>query len=246
MITGVRRIVLCMCALVLVMASPLGVHPEAQVRPADPTEKLPPIQPVYDGWYKNSDGTLTFSYGYYNRTNKPIEISKGPNNGFNPAPFDRGQPTVFQPGTERNTLLVTLPGDFNQNLVWTIVADGMKASTSEKGGLNPLYIISDVPPRVVPDNAPLRPESGPARIVKLSEATKLTATVRTNAPPGIKVTYQWSKRSGPGDVKFDVTDEPATSATFTAAGEYLVHLTVTRPSGMDTITGGADFKIIVQ
>jgi len=230
----------------MILLTALLVRPEAQVRPPDPSDRLPAIQPVYDGWYKNADGTLTFSYGYYNRTNKPIEVPVGPNNTFSPEPADRGQPTVFQPGTERNTLLVTLPGNFNQNLVWTVVVNGMKASTSEKGGLNPLYIISDVPPRVVPDNAPLRPESGPPRMVKFPGPAKLSATVRTNAPPGVAVTYEWTKRSGPGDVTFDPPGSPETAATFGAPGEYMVHLTVTRPSGMDTITGGADFKLTVQ
>ena len=86
------------------------VRPAAQVRPAPPFEQLPVLQPVYDGWYKNSDGTLSFSYGYINRTADPIEIPASPDNGFTPGPADRGQPKVFQPGTERNAVIVVLPG----------------------------------------------------------------------------------------------------------------------------------------
>jgi hypothetical protein len=244
--TGLPRIFLCVIALLLLVATSFRVGPAAQVRPAPPHELLPTIQPVYDGWYKNSDGTLSFSYGYINRTDKPIDVPIGPDNGFTPTPADRGQPSVFQPGTERNAFSVILPGTFNQNLVWTIAYNGVKASTTEKGGQNPLYIISDVPPKVTPDAAPPRPESGPPRSVTFPGPTKLSATVRSNTVPGAKITYAWTKRSGPGEVTFDPPDALQTSATFSERGEYLLHLTVSRPSGMDHITGGADFKIGVK
>jgi hypothetical protein len=237
-------------AALLFLAGPArGTRASAQVRPAPPNEKLPTIQPVYDGWYKNPDGTLSFSYGYINRSDKAIEIPAGVNNTFIPAPASRGQTTVFQPGTERYTFVVTLPGDFQQNLVWAVTYNGLTAKTTERGGLNPLYMISDVPPKATPDNAPARPEMGPPRRVKVGEATKLRVTVQTNTVPGAKVTYAWAKRSGPGpgdDVKFDPPDAQQTSATFAAPGEYLVRFTVSRPSGMDTIRGTADFKIVVQ
>jgi len=244
MINGRRRVT-WVTAFLLPLFISLGGNAHAQVRPPEPGDKLPIIQPVYDGWYKNADGTLTFSYGYYNRSNEPIEIPKGPNNGFSPLPIDRGQPTVFQPGTERNVLLVILPGNFNQNLVWTISVNGMKASSTEKGGLNPLYIISDIPPRVTPDAVPGLKE-GDARTVKVSTPLKLTATVRSNAPPDMKITYAWTKRVGPGDVVFSPADAAQTSATFSTPGDYVVRLTVSKPSGMDSITGSGDFRVTVQ
>jgi hypothetical protein len=246
MMTRLRPGILHAVALLVLAAAPFSSWPSAQVRPAPPSMQLPTLQPVYDGWYKNPDGTLSFSYGYINRSDKPIEVAIGPDNGFSPGAADRGQPRIFGPGTERNAVVVVLPGNFTQNLVWTISYGGMKAATTEKGGLNPLYMISDVPPKVTPENAPARPESGPPRRVKLGEATKLSAAVRTYAVAGTKVTYAWSKRSGPGDVKFEPADAAQTSATFSQAGEYLVRLTVSRPSGMDEIRGTADFKIAVQ
>lgn len=238
--------ILCVAAAASLLATASLVRTAAQVRPGPPHEQRPAIQPVYDGWYKNADGTLTFSYGYINRTGKAIEVPVGPNNSFSPAPADRGQVTLFQPGTERNAVIIVVPGSFKQNLIWTITADGMKASSTEKGGLNPLYIISDIAPKVAPIDAPQRPELGPARKVAFPSATSLNATVRTNTSPGAKVTYAWAKRTGPGDVKFDPPDALPTSATFSARGEYLVRLTASRPSGMDSITGTADFKIVVE
>jgi hypothetical protein len=232
--------------LLLVVAASFMARAAAQVRPAPPQVHLATIQPVYDGWYKNADGTLSFSYGYINRTDKPIEVPIGADNAFSPAPIDRGQLTVFQPGTERNAVIVILPGTFNENLVWSISYNGMKASTSEKGGLNPLYLISDVPPKVIPDNAPARPEGGPPRRIKFPASTQLSATVRTNTTADAKIEYAWTKRSGPGDVKFEPANAQKTSASFSERGDYVVRLTVSRPSGMDTIRGSADFKIVVE
>jgi hypothetical protein len=232
-------------ALVLVALVPFLVRASAQTRPPAPFEKLPSVQPEYDGWYRNSDGTLSFSFGYINRTEKPIEVPIGPNNGFTPGPADRGQPRVFQPGAERNAVIVVLPKDFNQNLVWTVMAGDMKASSTERGGLNPLYNISDVPPKVIPNDAPARPEMGPPRTLTGSRSTKLSATIRTNTSPDVKFTYKWTKRSGPGDVTFEPADASQTTASFSAPGEYLVRLTASRPSGMDAITGSADFKVVV-
>lgn len=246
MIIRFSRRTICLAMFAGVVAAVPFVRIAAQVRPSPPYEQRPIVQPVYDGWYKNADGTLTFSYGYINRSEKAIEVPIGPNNYFTPEPANRGQVTVFQPGTERNAVIVVVAGTTTSNLIWTVTANGMKASTTDKGGLNPLYIISDIPPRVTPIDAPARPELGPARKVAFPNATRLNASVRTNTGPGTKLTYAWTKRTGPGDVKFDPPDALPTSATFSARGEYVVRLTVSRPSGMDAITGSADFKIAVE
>jgi len=236
----------CVAAFAGLLAASAVAGISGQVRPVAPYEQRPTIQPVYDGWYKNADGTLSFSYGYINRSEKAIEVPVGPNNMFSPGAPDRGQLTLFQAGTERNAVIVVVPGNFTQNLMWTVTVNGMKASSSEKGGLNPLYMISDIPPKVIPADAPLRPELGPPRKATVGSATTLNATVRTNAGPGTKMTYLWAKRSGPGDVQFNPPNALPTSATFSARGEYVVRLTASKPSGMDSITGTADFKIVVE
>ena len=60
--------ILCVAAAASLLAATSLERTAAQVRPGPPHEQRPAIQPVYDGWYKNADGTLTFSYGYINRT----------------------------------------------------------------------------------------------------------------------------------------------------------------------------------
>ena len=246
LITRLTRSAFAPVLLLIVSIASFLIPASAQVRPPAPFEKPPALQPVYDGWYRNPDGTLSFSFGYINRTDKPIELPAGPNNTFNVPPAGHGQTTVFQPGTERYVFSVVMPKDFNQNLMWTLVYDGVKTSSSERGGLNPLYLISDVPPRVVPVDAPARPEFGPSRKVKVGAATKLATNVRRNTSDDIKFTYVWTKRTGPGDVKFEPVDAMQTSATFSAPGTYIVRMTASRPSGMDNISGSADFSLTVE
>jgi hypothetical protein len=211
-------------------------------------ETLPSVQPFFEGWYKNPDGTVTLSFGYINRKTVPVEVPIGPDNSFSPAPINRGQPTVFYPGRDLNVVLIVVPGNFAGNVQWTVKTDGLTSTTTDKGGLNVNYIISELPPKVVPTNAPARPEAGPALATKVGTPLKLSATVRANAvlPPGTTITNRWTKRTGPGDVTFNPPDAPDTSATFSAPGTYLVRLTATRPSGMDTVSGSADFRVVVQ
>ncbi len=56
------------------------------------------VQPVYDGWQQNSDGTITMWFGYMNRNFKEeVDVPVGTSNSFNSGAADRGQPTHFYP-----------------------------------------------------------------------------------------------------------------------------------------------------
>src|SRR6266851_5153586 len=54
------------------------------------------VQPIFEGWQQNPDGTFSFLFGYLNRNyeEEPF-IPVGANNTFEPGPADRGQPTHF-------------------------------------------------------------------------------------------------------------------------------------------------------
>jgi hypothetical protein len=85
-----------------------------------------PLEPAYEGWWKNADGSYTLFFGYMN-TNwlQEFDIPIGPDNQFSPGPSDRGQPTHFYP--RRNPFLFTIvvPADFGAaELVWTLTANG--------------------------------------------------------------------------------------------------------------------------
>src|SRR5688572_1825016 len=57
------------------------------------------ISPAFEGWFKNADGSFTLLFGHFNRNSvQTFDIPVGPNNRFEPAPADRGQPTYFGTG----------------------------------------------------------------------------------------------------------------------------------------------------
>jgi hypothetical protein len=86
-----------------------------------------PLEPAYEGWMQNPDGSYTLYFGYMN-TNwlQEFDIPVGPDNHFEPGDADRGQPTHFYP--RRNPFLFTfqVPKDFGkQEIIWTITANGV-------------------------------------------------------------------------------------------------------------------------
>ena len=71
------------------------------------------IQPIFEGWTRNEDGSYSFLFGYLNRNyaERP-EIPVGEDNFFSPGEPDRGQPTYFYPRTNRYQFEVPVPADF--------------------------------------------------------------------------------------------------------------------------------------
>lgn len=118
----------------------------ALLAPATPAEAQPsrPIYPVYEGYVPNDDGTAVLAFGYYNHNSVAVEIPAGDANGFDPGPADRGQPTVFEPGRQRNVCLIVLPGDHQGNLAWTLTWAESTQTTTERGGIDPLYLIENI------------------------------------------------------------------------------------------------------
>ena len=108
---------------------------------AQPTR---PIYPVYEGYVPNDDGTAVLVFGYYNHNSVAVEIPAGEENGFDPGPADRGQPTVFEPGRQRNVCLVVLPVDYEGNLSWSVTVGENTEKTTERGGIDTLYLIENI------------------------------------------------------------------------------------------------------
>jgi hypothetical protein len=84
------------------------------------------VVPVFEGWLRNTDGTFTFVFGYFNRNWKEEPtIPAGPDNRLDPGPPDRGQPTYFLPRRHPWVFRVQVPKDWGQReLVWTITTHG--------------------------------------------------------------------------------------------------------------------------
>lgn len=107
-----------------VAVSPL----EAQGQPLSPVrESGQSVSPAFEGWYRNPDGTISLSFGYFNRNaTEVVELPIGPNNFFTPGPADRGQPTSFQPRRHWGVFAVTVPANWppRDKVVWTLVIKG--------------------------------------------------------------------------------------------------------------------------
>ena len=86
------------------------------------------IEPAYEGWRPNADGTFSFMFGYMNENwlEEP-DVPVGENNAFSPGKADRGQPTHFIPRRNRFNFEVVVPADWgDRELVWTLSVNGQE------------------------------------------------------------------------------------------------------------------------
>ena len=86
------------------------------------------VEPAYEGWRPNADGTFSFMFGYMNEnwTEQP-DVTIGESNSFSPGDADRGQPTHFLPRRNRFTFEVVVPSDWGEReLVWTLNVNGVE------------------------------------------------------------------------------------------------------------------------
>jgi hypothetical protein len=84
------------------------------------------IQPYFEGWIHNADGTFDLVFGYFNRNwQEELAIPAGTSNSVEPGGPDRAQPTYFLPRRQGWVYRVRVPRDFGkQVLTWTITANG--------------------------------------------------------------------------------------------------------------------------
>lgn len=216
--------------LAVLTAAPL-VAQRAQRLPLAP--RLPKgdqVAPFFEGWLSNSDGTFTFSFGYFNlNTEQILDIPIGPDNVIEPAEFNGNQPTHFpvQPRRDRGVFSVTVPasyGDGRQRVVWTITSNGKTYSVPAKVGVSALQI--DYGPKAMGSVAPLVriPPDGPeGESIQGVRSQPRTATVGTpltltvwgseiseRSPDdvvnrdGVPLAVTWTKHQGPpGEVVFE-------------------------------------------
>jgi hypothetical protein len=147
------------------------------------------IQPVFEGWSKNPDGSFDMWFGYLNRNfEERLNVPIGPDNGFNGE--DMGQPEFFETRRQMFAFKVNVPATFpkDKDLVWTLKANGVTLRAF--GSLWPVWEIDantisanrgsrtaidfDEPPneapKVVEPPAPQRAEVGKALALSLSVA----------------------------------------------------------------------------
>ncbi len=213
-------------------------HPAAAQAPSPPASGQA-VFPVFEGWYRNSDGTFSLSFGYFNRNEKvAVDVPLGAGNVIAPGASGQPQPTHFEPRRHWGVFTVIVPADFGkkQTITWTLSVRG--ESYAIPGSLRAEWQIDALDGEVGSGNTPpaLRfsangpSGSGPGGItsgpleatvrapIALTiwatddgRAPAVTASERKPAAP--QTTLTWFLHQGPAPVAFG-----APTATIPAAG----------------------------
>ncbi len=206
------------------------------------------VYPVYEGWYYNPDGSISLSFGYFNRNfEEVIEVPTGPDNLVTPGPPNQGQPTHFQPRRHWGVFAIRVPGNYQgEQVVWTLTVRGETHAIPANLGRN--YQIDalegeagsgNTPPRLRfaangPDGAGPRGVTGAPLRVKVDQPLTLivwatddgrsSGNVATSGRSNVPVTLTWFKHQGPGTVTFsDVSPKVgATDHKATTAATFAV------------------------
>lgn len=102
------------------------------------------VQPAYEGWTRNPDGSRSMWFGYLNRNwDETPDIPAGASNGFGAGSEDLGQPTHFLPRRQAFVFKVNVPADWpaDRDLVWTLTANG--TTLKAFGSLWPVWEIDE-------------------------------------------------------------------------------------------------------
>ena len=119
-----------LAALVLMAVSPALAQSEAT------------IYVQYEGFIRQTDGSLILSFGYFNTGDTDIAIPIGNRNQFLPAPANRRQTTLFAKGRHRSACVLVAPKGFNGDLRWQ-VQNGATVSTTTMKVLDPNYALEE-------------------------------------------------------------------------------------------------------
>ena len=98
------------------------------------------VQPVFEGWSRNPDGSYAMWFGYLNRNyEEKLRVPVGADNGFNGE--DMGQPEFFDIRRQQFAFKVDVPSTFpkDKDLVWTLKANGV--TLKAYGSLWPVWEI---------------------------------------------------------------------------------------------------------
>jgi hypothetical protein len=208
--------------LILALAGSLEAQGAASVPSVESSG--PSIVPVFEGWYRNDDGTFTLQFGYFSRNVEDVvHIPAGADNVVAPARYDGRQPTRFLPqprdrGAGRGirywgVFTVAVPADFgDREVTWTLRTQGRTTTVpghlrSELYELDPAPAGRDGPPALRFTAA--GPEGrGPTGATtsglraKVGERVHLDVQVTDSGTPGSPVTLRWFEYGGPGGARF--------------------------------------------
>ena len=220
------------------------------------------VTPVFEGWYRNADGSYTISFGYYNRnTEEELDIPLGSANTIEPRSLDGTQPTHFMPRRHWGVFAVKVPADFGERkVVWTLIDRGQTFAIPgslrkgwETDAIEGEADTGNQPPvlKFTADGAEGR---GPAGVwsaplsakvgvplelaVFASDDGKASSGIASDGREGEPVSLMWFRHQGPGDVRFSSATprvdagKAVTSVTFTAPGDYILRVRANDSSGV--------------
>lgn len=204
------------------------------------------VTPVFEGWYRNPDGSYSISFGYYNRNAaEVIEIPVGADNFMAPGDSNQGQPTRFEVRRHWGVFAVNVPANFDKTrkLTWTVRMHGetfaipaslhpdweIDALAGEAGSGNTpptLKLSSGGPVAQGPAGAiagPLTATVGQPLTLTIwaSDDGRSSGSVASSGRDNVPVTLAWFKHQGPGTVTFSTTTPRA------AAGDGMATTTAT-------------------
>lgn len=232
---------------------------QAPLAPAAATGQT--ATPAFEGWYKNSDGTYSLSFGYYNRnTSEVVSIPIGPDNFVSPGEANQGQPSYLYPRRNWGVFAVKVPADFGDKnkVVWTVKIHGQTFSVP--GSLREEWQIdalegeagSNNTPPVLSFDADGPKGSGPAgvwveRTASVGKPLSITVIVKDDGAGltrgGYPVALTWFTHQGPAAVAFSPQTSrltptggtATTTATFSKPGDYILRV---RANDSDVVAAG--------
>lgn len=198
-----RRAIAFSIAAALALAAGTAAHGQT------PWLRAQNVQPVFEGWERNPDGSFNMVFGYLNRNyeEQPV-IPVGANNFLEPGEPDRGQPTHFYPRRQQFVFKVRVPPDWgDKDLVWTVTHNGR--TDKALGSLWPVWEINRDVYRLnrgsgsgagYVDNQPptIRVEGDAARTVTLPDPLEVAVVTGDDGiPPPNESLARRTMRPGP-------------------------------------------------
>ena len=182
------------------------------------------VTPVFEGWYRNPDGSFSLSFGYFNRNAREVlDIPIGPHNFVTPGGPNAGQPTRFAPRRHWGVFAVSVPKDFGvQRVVWTLVMRRdtfaipgslkpgweIDALEGEAGsGNTPPVLRFDAGSEVLEGSGPRGVTVGPLSVaagkpltlsLRATDDGKAVGNIGSGGRSGVPVTLTWFVHQAPG------------------------------------------------
>ena len=153
------------------------------------------VQPIFEGWAHNPDGTTSMYFGYINRNYvETPSVPVGAENKLEPGDADRGQPTLFNTRIHRMAFRVVVPKDWGKKeLTWTLTVHGDTGRAvgwmEPEWEIDPVYGGKERTAESLKNKPPTLDVTGPAT-ASVSTPVTLTAAVTDDGLPVPKARRQ--------------------------------------------------------